>query len=164
MALDEVMKGYDIGILPYVEDSYWNYFLKHVKVFPGVQSTLKKLKDMGVKLAIVSDGDLSLRIRKAKAKGLLKYLDELVASEEVIFEKPFSAIFTLAMSRLKTEPDNTIMIGNDYKSDVRGAQLLGIRAGMFIPSKNANPVNQDGTIVPDFTITKFADILKEFKT
>jgi putative hydrolase of the HAD superfamily len=163
MALDEVVKEYDLGVLPYVEDIYWNYFLKNVKVFPGVISTLAKLQTLGVKIAIVSDGDLSLRIRKAKAKGLLKYLDALVASEEVIFEKPFSAIFTLAMSRLKTDPSQTIMLGNDFKSDIRGAQLLGIRAGMFMPNKNGNPINQDGTIKPDFTIIKFSEILKEFE-
>jgi putative hydrolase of the HAD superfamily len=163
MALDEVVHHYDIGILPYVEDMYWNFFIKNVKVFPGVISTLSKLHSMGIKLAIVSDGDLSLRIRKAKAKGLLKYLDELVASEEVIFEKPFSAIFTLAMSRLKTEPEYTVMLGNDYKSDIRGAQLLGIRAGVFIPRKDSNAINQDGTIVPDFVINKFSDVIKEFE-
>lgn len=163
MALDEVVKKYDIGILPYVEDMYWEYFLNEVRVFPGVLKTLEKLRLMGVKLAIVSDGDLSLRIRKASAKNLLKYIDELVASEEVIFEKPFSAIFTLAMSRLDVKPGQTIMIGNDYKSDIRGAQLVGIRSGIFLPKVHSNPRNYDASIKPDFEFHVFNEILTQFE-
>jgi putative hydrolase of the HAD superfamily len=164
MALDEVVGSgkYDIGLLPEVEDLYWDYFLEHVEVYPEVVSTLQELKDAGIKSAIVSDGDLSLRIRKAKSSGLLQYVDQLVASEEVIFEKPFSAIFTLALSRLNVDPHEAILLGNNYKNDIRGAQMVGIRAGVFIPDKFANPEGQDGTVEPDFEINNFSEVLKEF--
>lgn len=165
MALDEIKNDFDLGLLPDVEDMYWDYFLKNVEVYPGVKTTLAKLKRAGIKIAIVSDGDLSLRIRKVRYSGLLKYTDEVVASEEVIFEKPFSAIFTLALSRLKIQPHDAIMLGNNYKNDIQGAQLLGIRAGMFAPKEKGNPEGQasDGTIIPDFTIANFSEILKEFE-
>ncbi|HQG57491.1 MAG TPA: HAD family hydrolase [Candidatus Dojkabacteria bacterium] len=163
MALDEMAINYDLGILPDIEDMYWEYFLNHVKVYPEVKDTLKKIRQAGVRIAIVSDGDLSLRIRKARKTGLTKLVDQIVASEEVIFEKPFSAIFTLTLSRLKLEPANCIMLGNNYKSDIRGAQLVGIRAGIFNPSTKSNLIGQDGTIVPDFTISRFSDILKELQ-
>jgi len=163
MALDEMAINYDLGILPDIEDMYWDYFLNHVKVYPEVKDTLKKIRQAGVRIAIVSDGDLSLRIRKARKTGLTKLVDQIVASEEVIFEKPFSAIFTLTLSRLKLEPANCIMLGNNYKSDIRGAQLVGIRAGIFNPSAKSNLIGQDGTIVPDFTIVRFSEILKELQ-
>lgn len=162
MALDEVVGKYDLGLLPEVEDIYWNHFLKHVKLFPEVKSTFEKLREKGIKIAIVSDGDLSMRIQKVKAVGLLNYVDEIVASEEVIFEKPFSAIFTLALSKLKAEPHHTIMVGNDYKHDVRGAQLLGIRGGIFAPNKDAN-VLKNHEVKPDFVIHRFSELLAQFK-
>ncbi|HEQ65258.1 MAG TPA: HAD family hydrolase [bacterium] len=163
MALDEVLPdSYDLGILPDIEDMYWEFFMKNVKCFPYVKSTLAKLRRNGIKIAVVSDGDLALRIRKARSSGLLKYLNEIVASEEVIFEKPFSAIFTLALSRLGVEPHQAVMLGNNYKNDVRGAQLVDIKAGIFLPEKNANPVGQDGTIKPDFVIKRFDEVLKIF--
>lgn len=161
MALDESVKDYDIGILPDVEDMYWDYFLDNVEVYRNVKSTLTLLRKAGMRVAIVSDGDLSLRIRKAKKVGLLKYVDELVASEEVIFEKPFSAIFTLALSRLKVEPEDAVMIGNDYKNDIRGAQLVGIKAGVFIPKIMANTLNQDGSVLPDFIFADYRDLPAE---
>ena len=64
MALDEVLKVYDYSILPEVEDMYWEYFISHIELYDNVISTLKKLKELGVKIAIVSDGSLVLRIKK----------------------------------------------------------------------------------------------------
>lgn len=159
LALEDVMDDYDLALLPDVEDLYWDFFMKNIKVYPGVTDALEFLGKRGVKIAVVSDGSLELRIRKLKTVGLLQYLDELVASEEVIFEKPFSAIFTLALSRLKVEPENAVMLGNDYKSDVRGAQLVGLKAGIFDPAEDGNVIGQDGTIKEDFIIKKFGDII-----
>lgn len=160
MALDEMIHDkYDLSVLPEVEDMYWSYFLKNIELFDHVKETLAKLRSIGIKLAIVSDGDLSLRLQKAKVAGVLEYMEELVASEEVIFEKPFSAIFTLALSRLHVDPKNALMVGNDYKNDIRGAQLVGVRGVLFDPLVDSNAINQDGTIVPDYTIKDIAELL-----
>ncbi len=164
-ALDESLGAgnYDIGVLPDVEDIYWEYFLNNIKVYPEVPETLEEIREMGIKTAIVSDGDLSLRIRKLKAADLLKYVNEVVASEEVIFEKPFSAIFTLALSRLNVEPHEAIMLGNNYKNDIRGAHMVNIKAGAFLPEKYSNPQGRTDSIIPDFIIKEFSDIIDELK-
>ena len=165
-ALDYLGIKYDLSDLPKLEMMYWDYFLKHIEVYDHVHSTLKTLHDGGIKIAIVSDGDLSLRIRKTEAAGLLNHVDEVVASEEVVFEKPFSAIFTLALSRLGLEPHQAVMIGNNYTSDIRGAQLVGIKAGIFDPAKDANLIGQEvgvEKIIPDFVIHDFKEVLELFK-
>ncbi len=163
MALEQIVHKYDISLLPKLEDMYWDYFLKNIEVYDGVKETLKKVKDAGIKIAIISDGGLGLRIRKAQSAGLLEYIDQVFASEEVIFEKPFGALFTLALSKLGVEPKNAIMLGNNYKNDIRGAQLIGIRAGMFDPPQDGNPTGQDNTlrVVPDFVINDFEGVLNE---
>jgi putative hydrolase of the HAD superfamily len=161
-ALDEMNTKYDLSSLPDAEDIYWNYFRQNIEVYDGVLDTLSLLKKHKIQIAIVSDGGLSLRIRKAQQAGLLPFIDEIFASEEVIFEKPFSAIFTLTLNRLGVEGNESIMLGNNYKNDIRGAQLVGIRAGLFDPKKDGNVEGQDGTIVADFVIHEFKDILKEF--
>ncbi|WKZ30076.1 MAG: HAD family hydrolase [Candidatus Dojkabacteria bacterium] len=161
-ALDEMEIKYDLSSLPDAEDIYWNYFRQNIEVYDGVLETLAVLKKHKIKTAIVSDGGLSLRIRKTQQAGLLPFIDEIFASEEVIFEKPFSAIFTLTLNRLGVEGNEAIMLGNNYKNDIRGAQLVGIRAGLFDPKKDGNVEGQDGTIVADFVIHEFSEILKEF--
>ncbi len=163
MALDEVLPKYDLSVLPEVEEMFWNHFMDNIEVYDGVFDTLKKIRESGVGIAIISDGSLGLRIKKAKAAGLLDYVDQVFASEEVIFEKPFGALFTLALSRLGTDPHHAIMLGNNFKNDIRGAQLVGIRAGMFDPPVDGNPEGQDSQIrvVPDFVINEFPELLKE---
>ncbi|OGC44048.1 hypothetical protein A2400_02175 [candidate division WS6 bacterium RIFOXYB1_FULL_33_14] len=164
LALASLNIKYELSLLPKLEDMYWDYFLSHVQLYDGVIETFSILKKRGVKIAVVSDGDLSTRIRKVEAIGLIPYVDEVVASEEVIFEKPFSAIFTLALSRLGIEAHEAIMLGNNFKNDIRGAQLLGIRSGIFNPPFDANLIGQDmqSIIVPDFVINSYQDLLCEF--
>ena len=164
LALASLNIKYELSLLPKLEDMYWDYFLSHVQLYDGVIETFSILKKRGVKIAVVSDGDLSTRIRKVEAIGLIPYVDEVVASEEVIFEKPFSAIFTLALSRLGVEAHEAIMLGNNFKNDIRGAQLLGIRSGIFNPPFDANLIGQDmqSIIVPDFVINSYQDLLCEF--
>ena len=162
-ALEEAHVKYNLAVLPEVEDMYWNYFLDTVQVFPEVFDTLEELRKQGYLLAVVSDGSLALRIRKVEKTHILPFLDEVVASEEVIFEKPFSAIFTLALSRLQVEPEQAIMLGNDYKSDIRGAQMLGIKAGLFNPPKFANILGDPSDTTPDFEISRFSELLEVVK-
>ncbi len=162
-ALEEANVKYDLAILPEVEDMYWNYFLDTVQVFPEVFDTLSELKKMGLYLAVISDGSLALRIRKLEKTHILPFLDQVVASEEVIFEKPFSAIFTLALSRLQVEPEQAIMLGNDYKSDIRGAQMVGIKAGLFNPPKLGAVVGDPSDTTPDFEISRFSELLEVVK-
>ncbi len=162
LALDEMVKNYDLSLLPDVEDIYWNFFLNHLVLFPNVETAFNKLRNKGIKIAIVSDGSLNLRIRKAKAAGLLHLVDEVIASEEVIFEKPFSAIFTLALSKLSMDPKDAIMVGNNFKHDIRGAQLVGIRTGLYDPPVDGNVEGQDGTIKADFVFSDWLEILPEF--
>jgi putative hydrolase of the HAD superfamily len=163
MALEETGIDYDLTHLPKVENMYWEFFLDNVEIYPGVSETLSRIKSAGMKIGIVSDGDLSLRIRKVKASGLIKFIDKLVASEEVIFEKPFSAIFTLALSRLNVQPSESVMLGNDFKSDVRGAQMVGVKAGIFNPEKDSAVLNNDGTVKADFEIKAFPQLLEELE-
>lgn len=158
MALDEMVGKYDLSLLPDVEDMYWEFFMHNIELFPNVEYMLKRIRDVGMKVAIVSDGSLSLRIRKVKAAGLLHYVDQVIASEEVIFEKPFSAIFTLALSRLNIDPNHAVMIGNNYKNDIRGAQLIGIKAGIYNPPADGNVEGEDVGVQADFVIKDYMDL------
>jgi len=149
--------------LPEVEDMFWQYFMENIEVYDGVYETLEMIRKSGVKVAIISDGSFSLRIKKAQAAKLLDHIDQVFASEEVIFEKPFGALFTLALSRLGVDSKQAIMLGNNFKNDIRGAQLVGIRAGMFDPPTDGNPEGQDSQIrvIPDFVINEFSGLLDE---
>ena len=157
-ALEEIGSNYLLSDLPTAEDIYWEFFDENVSLYEGVIDALKVVKAEGVSVAIVSDGDLRGRIRKIETVGLLPYVDQVIASEETIFEKPFSAIFTLALSKLKVQNTEALMVGNNYKNDIQGAQLVGIKGAIFNPEFDGHVEGQDGEIVADFEFTHFKDL------
>lgn len=154
-ALDEIGAQYSLSDLPAAEDIYWEFFDENVSLYPGVVDALKKIHEAGVKTAVVSDGDLRGRIRKIEAVGLLPYIDQVFASEETIFEKPFSAIFTLALSKLNVKNTEALMIGNNYKNDIQGAQLVGIKAAIFNPEVDGHVESHDPEVVADYEFNHY---------
>lgn len=154
-ALEEIGVAYSLSDLPTAEDIYWEFFDENVSLYPNVIENLKKIHEQGVKIAVVSDGDLRGRIRKIETVGLLPYIDQVFASEETIFEKPFAAIFTLALSKLKVQNTEAVMIGNNYKNDIQGAQLVGIKGAIFNPPEDGHVEGHDPEVVADFEFTHF---------
>ncbi|MFZ6021967.1 MAG: HAD family hydrolase [Patescibacteria group bacterium] len=154
-ALDEIGAQYSLSDLPAAEDIYWEFFDENVSLYPGVVDALKKIHDAGIKTAVVSDGDLRGRIRKIEAVGLLPYIDQVFASEETIFEKPFSAIFTLALSKLNVKNTEALMIGNNYKNDIQGAQLVGIKAAIFNPEVDGHVEGHDPEVFADYEFNHY---------
>ncbi|MCC7304427.1 HAD family hydrolase [bacterium] len=157
-ALEEAGVNYSLSDLPTAEDIYWEFFDENVSLYDGVFDALKTIRTEGVKIAVVSDGDLRGRIRKIEAVGLLPYIDQVFASEETIFEKPFSAIFTLALSRLKVTAGESIMVGNNYKNDIQGAQLVGIKGAIFNPSEDGHVEGQDPEVVADYEFAHYDEL------
>lgn len=157
-ALDEIGAHYSLSDLPAAEDIYWEFFDENVSLYPGIIDALKKIREADVKTAVVSDGDLRGRIRKIEAVGLLPYIDQVFASEETIFEKPFSAIFTLALSKLNVKNTEALMVGNNYKNDIQGAQLVGIKAAIFNPEKDGHVEGHDPEVVADYEFTQYEQL------
>jgi len=108
-----------------------NAYLKekyaHLKPYPGVVETLRRLKKRGLKLAVVSDG---LRLKawmRLNAAGLDKYFDAVVTFEDTGKKKPHKAPFLKACKTLKVKPKECIMVGDWVERDIEGAKALGMR-------------------------------------
>lgn len=65
--------------------------------------------------------------------GLMKYFSVLVFSDEVVWAKPNSAIFTYALERLGDKNLKAVHIGDDPLTDVIGARRSGMKAAWFAP-------------------------------
>ena len=163
--LDKLGVEYNLAQIADIQDLFWEKFIDGLEVYDHVFEVLEALRNAGVKIAIVSDGDLDLRIKKARKVGLLDYVDDLVASEEVVFEKPFGAIFNLALNRLDKNPEEVVMLGNNYINDIHGAQQVGITSGLFKPKRDAAIYHEDqkDLIKPDFIIKDFRELFKIFE-
>lgn len=162
--LDGLDMEYSLEQISDVNDLFWNTFISNTTLFEGAEETLKKLKENGVKIVIVSDGEVDIRIKKIEGAGLTEYIDNMVCSEEIGMEKPAPRIFTLALGRINKNPENVVMLGNNIVSDIYGAQQVGIRAGFFNPKEDNHTYGEEflSVVHPDFEINEFPELLKEF--
>jgi putative hydrolase of the HAD superfamily len=63
-----------------------------------------------------------------EALGIGRHLNASVFSSEVGVRKPDPRIFREALSRLGTDPAETVFVGDRLYDDVNGAQAVGMRA------------------------------------
>ncbi len=76
--------------------------------------------------------------------------------EPVVMGKPSADFFALACSKLGLPAEEVIIIGDDAKSDVGGAQAAGIR-GVLVKTGKFQASDLE-TTKPDFVLESFADL------
>lgn len=93
--------------------------------FADTGPTLRALHQAGLKIGIVSNVPVELA-PIFEARGLRGYIDAFTQSYEVGAEKPDPAIFLEACRRLRTPPEETLMVGDHAIAD-GGAVRAGLR-------------------------------------
>jgi HAD superfamily hydrolase (TIGR01549 family) len=96
-------------------------------VTPGAAESLKRLKDAGCRLVVVSNSNGRVR-RILRRTGLEPHVDIVVDSHEEGVEKPDPRIFEIALARSRADRSATIHCGDIYHIDVAGARAAGLPA------------------------------------
>lgn len=132
--------------------------LQLATLFPGVSDTLKELKTMGIKIAVVSTRTRNCRLMLDNA-GISNYFDAIVTGDDVMNHKPDPEALFLAMEELSIKPQQAIMMG-DIAVDIKagrnaGTRTIGVTYGSL--GKNIRDCN------PDYIIDFIEDILPIFR-
>ncbi len=100
------------------------------KVEPDIKKTLDTLKDMGLKLGILSNTFVngSALERHMSHFGMLQYFDILLYSYKFTFRKPHRKIFEIAADRIGEPAENIMFVGDRIDKDIRPALKLGMTA------------------------------------
>ena len=88
-----------------------------------------------------------------KDQGVLDYFDVLTFSDEVKLVKPNPGLFTACLNGLDVAPENTVHVGDSFKSDIVGAIDAGMRT---IWVKTREQVQKPG-YVPDMVISSLVE-------
>ena len=97
------------------------------RAYADAASTLESLARRGYRLGVVSNADGRVRGLLDRA-GLAPFLELVVDSSEVGFEKPDPRIFRAATAHLDLPPEACAYVGDIYEIDVLGARGAGLRA------------------------------------
>ena len=93
---------------------------------PGAVETLRSFKDIGLRLALVTNGSADTQRRKISRFSLDSMFDFVLIEGEFGMGKPHASVFAAAMGKLDVEASETWMVGDDLERDIAGAQRLGI--------------------------------------
>ena len=112
-------------------DSQWfNY--AQIYVYPDTKETLKKLKQKGLKLGIITGGFEEDVERILPAVNLEAIFDIYVGTNTVGKRKPHPEVFQHALKLLRIQPEEAIFIGDQLEADYQGAQRVGMKALLIV--------------------------------
>ena len=101
---------------------------------PDVPYTLEILKDVGVRLAVVTNRTHPCQ-ELIESLGLGGYFEFSLAAGEIQVWKPDPEIFHHALRRLGEQPGETLYVGDNYYADVVGARSAGLWPVLLDPDR-----------------------------
>jgi FMN phosphatase YigB (HAD superfamily) len=148
---------FDASLVLDLHNTYWFCVNVYIQAFPETYSVLDTIKNSGVGIAAISDGNIVDRLEKIDSLDLCKYIDYLICSEEVIDTKPMPKVFELALKKTNCKKDEVIFIGNSFSADIEGGRNFGIDTIWFNPKKDEIP--ESSNVRPDYEITNLKELL-----
>lgn len=118
-----------------ISQSYIDLSPKQTQLFPNTIKTLEDLREKGYKMHIITNGFVEVQFIKLKESRLETFFDIIVCSEHIGFNKPDKRIFHHALELAGAKAEESVMIGDDLKIDILGANQVGMEAILFDPEK-----------------------------
>ena len=106
-------------------DLYWENVLAEIRPYADAIANLPKLVEK-YKLVVVTNEIAEFAEKKLQISGFLKYMSQVVSSSTAGCEKPGNDIFGIALASVQATPEQAVMVGNDPRSDITGANAYGI--------------------------------------
>ena len=125
------------------------YSTKYIKLYDGVLDLLDTLKAKGKGVYLLSNAQRLFTENELNMFGLTKYFDGIVISSDEECSKPDTHYFDILIDRYGLEKAETIMVGNDFISDIQGAHDAGLRS-LYIHQSISPPIK--GRLLADFKV------------
>ncbi len=109
-----------------IMDSFELKGVNNAKVIPGIQESLRKLKERNYKLAIITRSCKEYTKKVLERTGLSNFIDLSLSRDEVENPKPSAEHLLKALENLNLKPEEALMVG-DHKLDYISAKKAGVK-------------------------------------
>lgn len=143
---------HDEALAERLAQRYDNVRVERVELFPETLPVLHALHGR-YKMAIITNGFAETHDAKIARLELSRFFDAVILAGEMQLVKPDPAVFHHAMDRLGVTADESVMVGDRFDRDVKGAHAAGMRA---IWVNTRNEVAPAGDRLPEAEIPSIA--------
>lgn len=127
-------------------EKYRTYLGEGKFLIDGATEVVKKVKELGAKIYIVTNGVSKVQNKRLNPQPFFKYIDGVCISEDAGHPKPDLEFFIMASKTAGFSlGSKTIIIGDSLSSDIKGGNNAGIDTCWFNPSKKPLPSGYDVT-------------------
>lgn len=150
-------KGYELAEeeIVWLCESFRRISLIYLRLFPDTLSCLEQLKKAGKHIYLLSNAQRSFTWQELEISGILPYFDGVLISSDEDCMKPDPDFYDILCDRYGLDKKESVMIGNELRSDMAGAATAGIdgfyinREALFHASDNPQYrfVSQNGSLM-----------------
>jgi putative hydrolase of the HAD superfamily len=130
-----------------------------MRLFPGVTDALGRLRDGGVALALVTNGDKSQQRAKIERYDLGGYFDVIQIEGEFGAGKPEEIVYRHVLGLLGVPAREAWMVGDHLEWDVAAPQRLGL-CGVWV-DRAGTGLAEGSAVRPDRVIREFREIVED---
>jgi putative hydrolase of the HAD superfamily len=123
-----------------------------LRLLPGAAEAIPRLAAEGVKLGLISDTGLTpgrVLTSFLERDGLLPYFGALTYSDETGYPKPDRRMFLDTLARLGATPGEAAHVGDMPRTDVAGAQAVGMVAVRYRASNDYDEPPPADAVISD---------------
>ncbi|TDT72254.1 putative hydrolase of the HAD superfamily [Hypnocyclicus thermotrophus] len=99
---------------------------KYIKLYENVKPLLEILKKQNKKIFLLSNAQREFTLPELEYLDIKKYFDGIYISSDYEVGKPSVKFFEELIKKEKIKIKESIMVGNDYRTDIEGAERMGM--------------------------------------
>ena len=147
----------DDALAAEIGDAYSALRDRTMSLFPEAHETLDRLRDAGLRLALVTNGAGAVQRRKIDRFDLEGRFERILIEGEFGAGKPEPAVYRHLLAHFEASPEEVWMVGDNLEWEVAAPQRHGI-TGVWANCHGVDPP-EGSPIRPDHTITRLPDLL-----
>jgi len=137
-------------------DQFWGLLAEEVEPDHSSNEVLGQLNQAGVPWGIVTNGQSKMQRRKTVRAGLIPLAPFILVPSEFGDQKPSPAVFIKAVEETGSFASETLFVGDNPVTDIRGAQSIGMPTAWM---KAGRTEWDGGTPEPDHQIDHIRELL-----